>query len=55
MKLKINNDNNYRLWIRKFIEILATGFNQGYDIKLSNNKLYVVDTGNSRIQIINLS
>ena len=38
----------------KFIEILATGFNQGYDVKLSNNKLYVVDTGNNRIQIINL-
>jgi len=39
----------------KFIEILATGFNQGYDAKLKNNKLYVVDTGHNKIQIINLS
>ena len=35
----------------EFIEILATGFNQGYDAKVYDNKLYVVDTGNKRIYI----
>jgi len=38
----------------KFISVLATGFNQGYDVKFRDNKLYVVDTGNNQIKIINL-
>ncbi|MCV6608504.1 MAG: NHL repeat-containing protein [Campylobacterales bacterium] len=38
----------------KFIELVIDGFHQGYDIKVNNNKLYVVDTHFRRIQVIDL-
>jgi len=39
----------------KFLGLLASGFNQGYDAMIKNDKLYVVDTGNKKVQIIGIT